>query len=237
VGRPQRHRREIDDENNAVLSFKNAALTVVGNKGRRWSSDPITVPQGGTMQALDYQPKAAHNLRSVRVLGHEWSGIQVQAIHINGLSGRSWHGLDGDQPTLSIVVNEVGGLCDARPALHDVGTRRRSRRFGAGHVSLIPAGFSVWGYSENIEKVEEVRLALRTDGMKAVLGDEFDSISLQEPRLTFYDDSLQALARLLSDCESAESSRTLFIDSVVAAMVARISNLNSRSSPGRHFLD
>jgi hypothetical protein len=69
------------------------------------------------MDAVDYQTKAAHNLGSARMFRHECSGIQVQAIHIDALSGRSWHRLDGDQPILSIVVNEIGGLCEARPAL------------------------------------------------------------------------------------------------------------------------
>jgi AraC-like DNA-binding protein len=188
------------------------------------------------MQAVDYQTKAAHNLGSARMFRHECSGIQVQAIHIDALSGRSWHRLDGDQPVLSIVVNEVGGLCDARPALHELGARRRSRRFGLGHVSYVPANYSVWGYSENIERVDEVRLVLGSDGLKAILGDEFDPMPLLEPRLTFNDDSLQALGRLLSDCEATDRSSSLFADSVVAAIVARVSNLGSGSTPAGRSL-
>lgn len=188
------------------------------------------------MNALDYHPKGARNLSATRVVTHEWSGIQVQSIKINALSGRSWHRLDGDKPILSIVVNEVGGLCDARPALHDGDTRHRSRRLGKGHVSFIPANFSVWGYSENIEQVDAVRLVLGIDGVKTVLGDGFDSMWLSEPRLMFYDGSLQALARLLSDREARDCSSALFADSVVAAMVARASNLSARSNPTRRGL-
>jgi AraC family transcriptional regulator len=188
------------------------------------------------MGALSYQPKGARNLSAARLVSHEWSGIHVQSIHIDALTGRSWHRLDGDQPVLSIVVNEVGGLCEARPVLNSAGTTHRSRRFGLGHLSLIPADFAVWGYSENIEQVDEVRLVLGIDGMKTTLGDEFDSRSLQEPRLTFVDDSLQALARLLSEFQATDEPSTLFGDSVVTAMIARVSNLNPLSNPNRRSL-
>jgi AraC-like DNA-binding protein len=188
------------------------------------------------MGALRYQPKGARNLSAARLVSHEWSGIHVQSIHIDALTGRSWHRLDSDQPVLSIVVNEVGGLCEARPVLNSAGTTHRSRRFGLGHVSLIPADFAVWGYSENIEQVDEVRLVLGIDGMKTTLGDEFDSRSLQEPRLTFVDDSLQALARLLSEFQATDEPSTLFGDSVVTAMIARVSNLNPLSNPNRRSL-
>jgi AraC family transcriptional regulator len=188
------------------------------------------------MNSVNYQPRDSHNLGAARAVNHEWSGIRVQSIHIDALSGRSWHRLDGDQPILSVVVNEVGGLCDARPALHVVGARRRSRRFGVGHVSLIPANSSVWGYSESIEQVDEVRLVLGTEGVKAVLGDEFDSTSLQHARLALNDDSLQALGRLLCGYEATDRSSALFGDSVVAAMIARVSNLNPGSNPNRRGL-
>ena len=188
------------------------------------------------MNSVNYQPRDSHNLGAARAVNHEWSGIRVQSIHIDALSGRSWHRLDGDQPVLSIVVSEVGGLCEARPVLNSAGTMHRSRRFGVGHVSLIPADFAVWGYSENIEQVDEVRLVLGIDGMKTMLGDEFDSRSLQEPRLTFFDDSLQALARLLSEFQATDQLSTLFGDSVVTAMIARVSNLNPLSNPNRRSL-
>ena len=185
------------------------------------------------MNASNYQPTAAHNLDAARSVHYEWSGIQVRAIHIDAHSGLSWHRLDGDQPILSVVVNEIGGFCDARPAPHGVGARRRSRRFGIGHVSLIPANLPVWGYSENIQQVHEVRLILTSDGVKAALGDEFDPTPFQLPRLTFNDDSLQALGRLLSGCDATDRSSMLFGDSVVAAMIARVSNLNPRSNLNR----
>jgi len=188
------------------------------------------------MNAPNYQPKAGHNLDTARLVNHEWSGIQVQAIHIDAHSGRSWHRLDGDQPLLSIVVNEIGGLCDARPSPDSVAARHRSRRFGRGHVSLIPANIPTYGYSENIEQVDEVRLTLRSEGVKSVLGDEFDPTFLQEPRLTFNDDGLQALGRLLFGCDAADRSKALFCDNVVAAMIARVSKLTPRSIPYRRGL-
>src|SRR5271156_4079769 len=76
-------------------------------------------------------------------------------------------------------------------------------------LSPIPANIPTYGYSENIEQVDEVRLTLRSEGVKSVLGDEFDPTFLQEPRLTFNDDGLQALGRLLFGCDAADRSKAL----------------------------
>jgi hypothetical protein len=122
------------------------------------------------------------------------------------LPGRSWHQLSGDQPVLSIVVNEAGGRCEPRAALGSGGARVRSdRRRPVGHMSLIPAGMPVWGYSDQIAQVEEVRLILEVDRVLEIMGEEFQPQQLSEPHLMFLDDSLQALARLLTAREEAAS--------------------------------
>src|SRR4029077_9447967 len=79
--------------------------------------------------------------------------------------------------------------------------RQSGRQRPIGHVSLIPAGVPVWGYSDGIDQVEEGRDILDVDRMKEIMGAEFTSAPLQEPRLVFNDESLQALARLLVSSE------------------------------------
>src|ERR1700730_2831266 len=128
--------------------------------------------------------------------------VTLQDIRMKALPGRSWHPLNCDRPVLSIVVNELRGQCEARLDLSAANAPRQSgRQRPVGHISLIPAGVPVWGYSDGIDQVEEIRLVLDVDRMKEIMGEEFTSAPLQEPRLVFNDETLLALVRLLVTSE------------------------------------
>jgi AraC family transcriptional regulator len=182
-----------------------------------------------TMDQSDALSSGSHNVVTLQIVTHVWSGMHVHDIRMRALPGPAWHPLNCDQPVLSIVVNELCGQCEARLDLSAANTSRQSgRQRPIGHISLIPAGVPVWGYSDGIDQVEEVRLILDVDRMKEIMGDEFASAPLQEPRLVFNDDSLQALARLLITSEETGKWSSLFGESLVAAMAARLSNLDPR---------
>lgn len=186
----------------------------------------------GDVQSID-----SNNIGGIRIATQIWSGIHVHDVHINALPGRSWHPLSCDQPVLSVVINELHGQCEARLSLND---RKISRRAGRqrpnGHVSLIPANVSAWGYSEGIDQVDEVRLVMAIDRVKEVMGEEFTSAPFQEPRLVFNDESLQSLGRLLTDGWDKAEWSPLFGDGLVAAMIARLSNLaRTPARDQRHF--
>ena len=186
------------------------------------------------MDRHDVRPEGLHNIVTLQDVSHVWSGIPVHGIRMKARPGRAWHPLNCDRPILSIVVNEVHGQCEARLSLSVGNSSRQSgRQRPAGHISLIPAGVPVWGYSDGIEQVDEVRLVLDVDRLKEVMGEEFTSAPLQEPRLVFNDESLQALARLIVTGEDTAEWSSLFGDSLVAAMLTRLSNLD-RLSPRNH---
>src|SRR5579862_3645982 len=109
------------------------------------------------MDRHEVQPDGLHNVVTLQVISHLWSGIQVHDIRMKALPGQSWHPLNCDRPVLSIVVSELHGQCEARMSL-SVGTtsRHSGRQRPAGHISLIPAGVPVWGYSDGIDQVEEI---------------------------------------------------------------------------------
>jgi AraC family transcriptional regulator len=181
------------------------------------------------MDRCDIAESDLHNIVAAQMLSHVWGGIRVHDIRITALPGQSWHPLNSDQPVLSIVVNELRGHCEARLSLSDATTPRQSgRQRPTGHVSFIPAGVPAWGYSDDIEQVEEVRLVLDIDRVKEIMGEEFTPTALQEPHLVFNDDSLQALARLVVSSENKADWSSLFGDGLVAAMIARLSNLDRR---------
>src|SRR5229473_7920227 len=184
------------------------------------------------MASVDHSSSHPHNLGATRVGSHTLCGIEVYCVQQDALPGRAWHRLSNRHPMLAIVWNEAGGFSEARPSLHSSANRsnlRRHRRIG--QTSLIPAGLPVWCYSDQIVRVDAVRLVLDVDRVFELMGGEFQVAKLAEPRLTFFDESLQVLARLLASSQDEMSSFHLFGDSVVAAIVARFSHLGTTSHP------
>lgn len=169
-----------------------------------------------------------HNLKDVQVRKHRWSGLDVHTLKLHVLPGRAWHQLSGDLPTLSIVVREDGGCCEARATLDQSPVKvRRSVRRRAGHSSLIPANSCIWGYSEDIDRVDEVRLMLDRESMSRLLGEEFSADELLEPSLMFFDEPLQILAGLIASHAPEMSSHSLLGDSLVVAMIARLASFGA----------
>jgi AraC-like DNA-binding protein len=176
-----------------------------------------------------------HNLKDVRVRTHLWGGLEVHALQLQVLPGRAWHQLSGDLPALSVVVRESGGCCEARATLEETtdsargGIRRRM-----GHTSLIPARASFWGYTEDIDCVEEVRLMLDPARLEEILGYEFPMARLTEPALMFFDEPMQVLAGLIAFNEQQMQSHALLGDSLVTAMVARLASLGAMQPQAAH---
>lgn len=184
------------------------------------------------MAFVDHGSSHSHNLGAARVRSHILSGIEVHCVEQDALPGRAWHQLSNSHPMLAIVVNEAGGRCEARPSLYIGANRSNLRRHRQnGHISLIPAGLPIWCYSDQIVRVEAVRLVLDVDRVFEVMGGEFQVARFAEPRLTFFDESLQALARLLASSQDEMSSFHLFGDSVVAAIVARFAHISTTDHP------
>jgi len=181
---------------------------------------------------VDHGSSQPHNLEAARVRSQILCGIDVHCVQQDALPGRAWHQLSNRHPMLAIVWNEAGGLSEARPSLHSSANRsnpRRHRRIGQS--SLIPAGLPVWCYSDQIARVDAVRLVLDVDRVFEVMGGEFEVARLTEPRLTFFDENLQMLARLLALSQDELSSFQLFGDSVVAAIIARTAHLSATNQP------
>ena len=72
---------------------------------------------------------------NARVRSHTLCGIEVYWVQEDALPGRSWHQLSNGHPMLAIVVNEEGGLCEARPSLN-IGVNRSNLHRRNGHASL-----------------------------------------------------------------------------------------------------
>lgn len=175
-----------------------------------------------------------HNIASFAATAHECAGVAVHAIRQDVLGGPAWHEISSDSAMLSVVVDEEGGCCELR---HDLSSatlgERRNRPGRGGHMSLIPAGQAVWGYSDRIARMREVRLALDGDVIAAATDGDCPSDLLSRPRLMFLDDRLQRLARLLIDACESGAGEMLFRDGIVIAMLARLARLDIREGIDR----
>lgn len=184
------------------------------------------------MVSVDHGSSHPHNLGTARVRSHSLCGIDVHCVQQDAMPGCSWHQLSNPHPLLAIVVNESGGLCEARPSLQSGSGRSNQRRHRRnGHTSLIPADQPIWCYSDQIARVDAVRLVLDVERVYEVMGGEFAVAALTEPRLTFFDENLQVLARLLASSQDELASFQLFGDNIVAAIVARVAHLWTTRSP------
>ena len=183
---------------------------------------------------MDHGSSCPHNLGAARVRSHILCGIEVHFVQQDALPGCAWHQLSNQHPMLAVVVNETGGRCEARSSLRSAADRSNVRRHRHnGHTSLIPAGLPIWCYSDQIARVDAVRLMLDVDRVFEVMDGEFPVARLAEPRLTFFDKNLQVLARLLASGQDEMSSFHLFGDSIVAAIIARLSYLSAANQPMR----
>jgi AraC family transcriptional regulator len=187
---------------------------------------------GEEVVSVDHGSSHPHNLRAARVRSHRLCGIEVYCVEQEALPGRAWHQLSSRRPMLAIVVNEAGGRCEARLSLYgDPGRPGPRRHRRNGHTSLIPAGLRIWCYSDQIARVDAVRLMLDADRVFEVMGGDFPVVELANPRLTFFDENLQTLARLLTASQDDMPSFHLFGDSIVASIVARLSHLSLTKRP------
>ena len=149
-------------------------------RGRR-SFSTVSGPPGMKGSYVDLGSSQPHNLGSSAIQSYRWSGLDVHLVRQQVLAGPAWHRLSSDRPILSVVVNEIGGDCEARLAIEDIAAKLRSRHRRNGHISLIPGGTAVWGYSDQIARVDEVRLILDVDSLLRVMGGAFPITSLSEP--------------------------------------------------------
>ena len=182
-------------------------------------------------------PFTNHNLKDVGVKSHIWSGFEVQALHLDVLPGKAWHQLSAELPILSIVVNEAGGRCEARMSLDKPpSAKARDRRSPCGHTSIIPGKSSIWGYSEDIEFVDEVRLILDPALITKIVDYNFSFDLLEEPELMFFDEPLQRLGSMIAYEHAYMEDFPLLGDSIVASIVARLTDLQVSHRPATRRL-
>jgi AraC family transcriptional regulator len=91
---------------------------------------------------------------------------------------------------------------------------------------------TVWGYSDRIRPVRELRMSFASKVLESILGDELDLAKTDRPVLLLYDDNLARLAALLADeCQEPSSGGRLYGDGLTTALTAAL--FTRRNTPTR----
>ena len=176
------------------------------------------------MFALDghdtFRFRSPHGMRAARGRLRTFAGVDVRHLQHFNHPGRAWHDLSGERDTLTIVLAEIGGRCEARTNLQSPAALDRQR---PNHISFVPAQMQVWGYTDNMESVRELRLSFDRWTLEERFGTDLDLARKETPELMFQDKRALECARLLAaECDSAEPLGSLYGEGLTLALLGAL---------------
>ena len=167
-----------------------------------------------------FEFRSPHGVRKIESQSRNWNGITVRNLVHYLDPGRVWHDISSCETTVAIVLGQLGGYCEARLNLNRPSA---GSRFAAGHATFVPADLTVWGYSDGIRSVRELRMSFAPRLLGPILGDELDSAKIDRPVLMLYDDKITRCAALLADeCQEPLSGSRLYGESLTTALTAAL---------------
>src|SRR5262249_41351273 len=102
----------------------------------------------------------------------------------------------------------------------------------AGHAAFVPADMPVWGYSDGIRSVRELRMSFPPKLLESILGGELDQAKIDQPVLMLYDDQITRCAALLADeCREPLLGGRLYGENLTTTLTAAL--FTSRRVPTR----
>jgi hypothetical protein len=118
-------------------------------------------------------------------VGRSWIGIGVFCVSTRTNPSKSWQSLASEQASLAIILEQHGGIAEARKR-HNAPTPRV--RYDAGHTMYIPPNADIWAFGDSTNLVRGVRMRFDLSVIDGLLRDECDRQKLNEPVLLLYDD-------------------------------------------------
>jgi AraC family transcriptional regulator len=175
--------------------------------------------------------RSPHGVEGAQLRSRTWNGVTVHALDIAMSPGRGWSDLSSDKPSLSIVLEEVGGRVEPRLKLDQSLVKDDH---APGLMSLVPAGMTLWGYTEGIRRVRESRLDFDFSALSQKLGEDLDRLKTQTPLLLFRDERIRRLGALLgaeAEREAPDDLSDLYGDSLIVALAIDLLRLGKRPPP------
>jgi AraC-like DNA-binding protein len=173
--------------------------------------------------------RSSHGLESVRQVTRVSNEIAVHALEVDVAPGPAWAQVGSStHARLSIVLEAIGrGRVESRLK------RDRAPANGPFTMNFAPPGAEVWGYSDGIRRVRDVRLDFDLSRVSTSLGEEF---GMPEPRV-FHSERLHYLAKCLAaECENPDQYTSLYIDGLTLAMCVDFLRAGAKAparTPGR----
>src|SRR5712691_2594345 len=165
-----------------------------------------------------FEFRSPHGMKAAHSRLRTFAGIAVRHPQHFNHPGRAWHDLSGPQDTLTVVLAEIGVRCEARTNLHRPAALERQR---PNHISFVPAEMRVWGYTDNMECVRELRLSFDRKSLGDWFGTDLDPGKSGNPELMFHDKRAVECARLLAaECDASDPSTGLYGEGLTIAIAA-----------------
>jgi AraC family transcriptional regulator len=173
-------------------------------------------------EAMDGYAYKLGNFLPPRVSTRTWLGIPIQSFEQKVGPGSAWHKFQSSAPIVSVILKEVGGDCETRTNLDRQAAKKDRSAGGEGHISIVPMGSDVWGYTNGVSLVHEARFFIDTASANEIVGEEFSEDALRSPSLMKVDHEIQTIARLLFAESWRKSVEPLYVEGLISAFLARL---------------
>jgi AraC family transcriptional regulator len=187
---------------------------------------------GSPLQPPPFEYRSPHGTLRMLCDSRRWNGITVRHVVQHLAPGRVWHDASASQSTVAVILEQVGGYCEPRINLNRPAPRAR---YDAGHTLFVPADMTVWGYSDQIRLVRDLRLHFDNRHLESLLGEDLRRGSEADPVLLLYDDQVLQCASLLArECGPEGTGVRLFGEGITTALVALLfaqTRSDTRSRP------
>src|ERR1700741_1332754 len=165
-----------------------------------------------------FEFRSPHGMKAAQGRLRSFADVAVRHLQHFNYPGRAWHDLSGPQNTLTVVLAEIHGRCGPRANLPRPAPLDRQR---PNHITFVPAEMRVWGYTDNMESVREVRLSFDRKSLGDWFGMELDLGKAGNPELMFHDKRAVECARLLAaECDASDPSTGLYGEGLTIALLS-----------------
>src|SRR5258706_10817162 len=169
--------------------------------------------------------RATHGITAVRQRVCVSNDIAVHALEVDVdvQSGPAWAQVASESHArLSIVLEAIGG-----GRIESRLKRDEAPANGPFTMNFALPGAEVWGYSDGVRRVRDIRLDFDLSRLAEALGEK---LSMPPPRV-FRNDRLRHLATCLAaECEAPDELSSLYIDSLTLAACIDFLRLGSQGS-------
>jgi AraC family transcriptional regulator len=128
---------------------------------------------------------------------HDWPGIRHAILKLQWTTEPGWVELAFAQPTLCVVVHEIGGRCELRVAPDRLD---EGEYFGPDHVTFAGAGEPITVYAAEMRQVQLACCLFHPHETNYLTAPEAAAIGNAQSRYMFRSGRLHTCANLLNDC-------------------------------------